>query len=295
MDRITAAKVFITIVEQQSLIGAANALDMSRSMVTRYLSTMEDWAKARLLHRTTRTLSLTPAGEQVLAQCRQIITFANGVPSVNHPNQNIVGTVRISCAQAFAEEILAPLMQDFFTEQPSITIEVHVSDQAANLVKERIDLAIRITNDLDPNLIARKLATYHSVLCASPDYLAKVEPPTQLDDLEHLNCLAYANFDKNLWHFNTPNGVKSVVAKGNFSANESRVLFSATLSGVGVAIFPKHSALPHLKSGELVELLPHLQPLTFGVYGVYLSREHQSPALRCVLDFLLERLALIEM
>lgn len=294
MDRITAAKVFVSIVEQQSLIGAADALDMSRSMVTRYLTTMEDWANARLLHRTTRKLSLTPAGEQVLSQCRQMLVLAAELQSVNeHQQQSIVGTVRISCAQSLAEEILTPLITEFINANPYINIDLHISNQAVNLVKERIDLAIRITNELDPNLIARKLTTYHSVLCASPSYLATITPPAQLDDLENLNCLTYANFTKSLWHFDTPNGVQSVVAKGNFSANESRVLLRAALSGMGVSVLPKHSVLPHLQNGELVELLPKQPPLALGVYGVYLSREHQSLALRCLLDFLIEKMPLI--
>lgn len=296
MDRITAAKVFVSIVEQQSLIGASNALGISRSMVSRYLATMEDWANARLLHRSTRSLSLTPAGEQVLNQCRQMLALAADVQSVNeHHLQNIVGTVRISCSQFFAEEVLPPLIQDFFAEQPNIAVELHVSNQAVDLVKERIDLAIRITNDLDPNLIARKLATCHSVLCAAPDYLATIEPPSQLADLERLNCLTYANFNQSLWYFNTADGVNSVVAKGNFSANESRVLLRAALAGMGIAVLPKHSVLPHLQNGELVELLPKLPPLALGVFGVYLSREHQSLALRSFLDFLLEKLPLVEM
>lgn len=166
MDRLEAAKVFVTIVERGSMISAANALDMSRSMVTRYLSEMEEWSGARLLHRSTRSLSLTPAGEQVLDYCHRLLELANEVPAVSHAAVAIPrGLLRISCSQFLAHQILAPVVQQYLASYPQAGVNFHVSSQTVDLVAERIDLAIRITNELDPNLIARRLGSV-SLWCA---------------------------------------------------------------------------------------------------------------------------------
>lgn len=202
MDRLEAAKVFVAIVERGSMISAANALDMSRSMVTRYLSEMEDWSGARLLHRSTRSLSLTPAGEQVLDYCHRLLELANEVPAVSHAGVAIPrGLLRISCSQFMAHQILAPVVRQYLASYPQASVNFHVSSQTVDLVAERIDLAIRITNELDPNLIARRLGECESVVCAAPSYLASRAAITHPEDLTQHNCLTYSYFGDVMWRF----------------------------------------------------------------------------------------------
>ena len=305
MDRLEAAKVFVTIVERGSMISAANALDMSRSMVTRYLSEMEEWSGARLLHRSTRSLSLTPAGEQVLDYCHRLLELANEVPAVSHAAVAIPrGLLRISCSQFLAHQILAPVVQQYLASYPQASVNFHVSSQTVDLVAERIDLAIRITNELDPNLIARRLGECESVVCAAPSYLAARAAALHPEDLTQHNCLTYSYFGDVMWRFyKTDVGAKqsqalnsdpklnqgqafNVPVNGNFSANDSMVVLNATLAGEGIAMQPLWAAKPYLDSGQLVPLLTEFKPQSLGVYGVYQSRKHMQPALRVMMDML---------
>jgi len=305
MDRLEAAKVFVTIVERGSMISAANALDMSRSMVTRYLSEMEEWSGARLLHRSTRSLSLTPAGEQVLDYCHRLLELANEVPAVSHAAVAIPrGLLRISCSQFLAHQILAPVVQQYLAIYPQASVNFHVSSQTVDLVAERIDLAIRITNELDPNLIARRLGECESVVCAAPSYLAARAAVLHPEDLTQHNCLTYSYFGDVMWCFyKTDVGAKqaqalnsdpksnqgqafNVPVNGNFSANDSMVVLNATLAGEGIAMQPVWAANPYLDSGQLVPLLTEFKPQSLGVYGVYQFRKHMEPALRVMMDML---------
>lgn len=317
MDRLEAAKVFVTIVERGSMISAANALDMSRSMVTRYLSEMEEWSGARLLHRSTRSLSLTPAGEQVLDYCHRLLELANEVPAVSHASVAIPrGLLRISCSQFLAHQILAPVVHQYLASYPQASVNIHVSSQTVDLVAERIDLAIRITNELDPNLIARRLGECESVVCAAPSYLAARAAVLHPEDLTQHNCLTYSYFGDVMWRFyqadvaakqaqalnsdpklnqgqaanqvlNMSQGQAfNVPVNGNFSANDSMVVLNATLAGEGIAMQPLWAAKPYLDSGQLVPLLTEFMPQSLGVYGVYQSRKHMQPALRVMMDML---------
>ncbi|WP_145577817.1 LysR family transcriptional regulator, partial [Yersinia alsatica] len=173
MDRITAAEVFVAIVERGSMIAAADALEMSRAMVTRYLAQMEQWAGARLLHRTTRKLSLTHAGEATLERCRRMLEFAQDMDLVEgQEDEELRGLLRISCSQSLGQSALAIAVTEYLRRYPQVAVDLQMNNRTVNLVEERIDLALRITNDLDPNLIARPLATCHSVVCAAPSYLS---------------------------------------------------------------------------------------------------------------------------
>jgi len=289
MDRLTAAEVFITIAERGSMTAATESLDMSRAMVTRYLAQMETWAEQRLLHRTTRKLSLTPAGEQTLARCRQMLEIA---AQMTRPAAERAGTprgmLRISCAQSLAEDVLAAAVTAYLKRYPETAVDLHIGSQAVNLVEARIDLAIRITNDLDPNLIARPLASCASVICAAPAYLAAHGMPRSAQDLAMHNCLTYSYFGKSLWQLERAGETLAVPVQGNLSANESTVLLAAAVAGAGIAMQPLYSAAPLLRSGRLVALLPAWQPQALGIHGVYASRRQMPAILRTMLDFLAE-------
>lgn len=289
MDRITAAEVFVTIVDRGSMIAAAETLEMSRAMVTRYLAQMEQWAGARLLHRTTRKLSLTDAGERTLERCRQMLVLAGEIDLVEEgQSDELRGLLRITCSQSLGQTALVGAVAQYLKRHPQVAVDLQMNNRAVNLVEERIDLALRITNELDPNLIARPLSTCASVVCAAPAYLAAHGTPRQPQDLALHNCLTYSYFGKSLWHFDAQ-GVKSAVAvSGNLSANESVVLMAGTVQGAGISMQPYYSAAPLLASGELVELLPDYRPQSMGIYGIYTSRRQMPATLRTMLDFLVE-------
>ncbi|TRN75799.1 LysR family transcriptional regulator [Pseudomonas syringae] len=289
VDRIIAARVFIAINERGSLIAAAEALDMSRAMVTRYLAQMERWAGARLLHRTTRKLGLTAPGQVTLLRCQQLVELADAVPlaadtQVDEPR----GMLRIACSQSLAQAVLAPAVTAYLQRYPDTSADLIIGNEAVDLVSERIDLAIRITNQLDPNVIARPLGQCASVVCASPAYLAVHGTPSRPQELSAHNCLTYSYFGKSLWEFTRQQMPLSVPVGGNLSANDSVVLLEAAVAGAGISLQPVHSAAPLMASGKLIALMPEYQPRALGIHAIYTSRHHQSATLRTFLDFLTE-------
>lgn len=280
-------RVFVTVVDLGSQSAAAEYLDLSRPVVSRYLAELEDWVGARLMHRTTRKLSLTAAGTETLPRCRQMLELSGDMQAaVSTRDDAPRGMLRISASTSFGQTQLATAMGEFVKRYPGVSVDLQMLDRTVNLVDERIDLAIRMSNDLDPNLIARRLSVCRSVICASPAYLHEHPTPQRVEDLGRHNCLTHSYVGKSLWHFEQDGEQVSVPVQGNISANEASTLLRATMSGVGVAMLPSFLAGAHIKRGELVRLLPHAEPRQMNIYAVYASRKHMPSALRSLLDFL---------
>ncbi|WP_137939599.1 LysR family transcriptional regulator [Chitinivorax sp. B] len=292
MDRLTAMRVFVEVVDRGSLSSAADRLDMSRAMVSRYLAALEDWTGVRLLHRTTRKLSLTDAGSETLARCRQMLEIADDLRTqLNVPEDAPRGMLRLTCSMSLGQAFLARVVTAYLKRYPATAVDLWLVDRTVNLVEDRVDLAIRITNQLDPNLIARKLGACRSIVCASPDYLREHGMPQKVEQLALHNCLTYTYFGKSLWAFSKDGEPMSVPVSGNLSANESTVLLAAALSGAGVTMQPAYSVMPWVRSGQLVAILPGYQPNEMGIYGVYASRKQMPATLRTMLDFLVDGFA----
>ena len=195
MDRLTAMRVFIEIVDRGSVSAAADTLGMSRAMASRYLEGLEDWLGVRLLHRTTRRLALSDAGERALTNCREMLALAEDVAAqTSQGSKELHGRLRLTSSPAFAQAQLASAVVDFQALHPLLEIELILVDRAVNLVEERIDLAVRLSNRIDPGLVARRLAICHSVLCASPAYLKRAGRPKSPDDLLAHRCITHSSF-----------------------------------------------------------------------------------------------------
>ncbi|MBC3374103.1 LysR family transcriptional regulator [Pseudomonas sp. SWRI92] len=290
MDRLQAMRVFVTVVDLGSQSAAAEHLDLSRPVVSRYLAELEDWVGARLMHRTTRKLSLTAAGSEILPRCRQMLELSSDMhAAVSTPQDAPRGLLRITASPSFGQAQLASAMADFVRRYPGVSVDLQMLDRTVNLVDERIDLAIRMSNDLDPNLIARRLTVCRSVICASPRYLREHPTPQRVEDLSRHNCLTHSYVGKSLWHFEQDGEPVSVPVQGNISANEASTLLQATIAGAGVAMLPSYQAGPHIQNGELERLLAHAEPRRMNMYAVYASRKHMPSALRSLLDFLVQR------
>lgn len=291
MDRIMAAMTYNRICELGSLSAAARSLGISRPMVSRYLDEMEKWAGARLIHRSTRRLTLTPAGEKILEKTRQLASLSQDIEG-DATRLTPSGTLRIACAHFTATHLLGPVIPAFLARYPALRIEVDINNQPVSLVGERIDLAIRITNSPEPGVVARALGECRSVLCASPGYLARAGQPETLDDLAQHNCLHYSRFSGQSWMFRDPEkGTVAVAVNGNFSAGVSSLLCDMAMADVGLALVPEIEARMGLQSGQLVSVLPQLEPQPLGIYGLYQSRDHQHAALSLFLDAIKQHLA----
>ena len=283
-------RVFVTVVDLGSQSAAADHLDLSRPGVSRYLAELEDWVGARLLHRTTRKLSLTAAGGETLPRCRQLLDLCGDMQAaVSEPDDAPRGLLRLSVSTSFGQAQLGAAIAEYVKLYPLVTVDLQMLDRTVNLVDERIDLAIRTSNDLDPNLIARRLTVCRSVVCATPAYLREHPAPQKVEDLARHNCLTHSYFGKSLWHFEENGEHVSVPVHGNITANEASTLMRVTLAGAGVAMLPSYQAGELIRSGELVRLLPHAEPRQMNIYAVYASRKHMPSALRSLLDFLVLR------
>lgn len=290
MDRLNAMRVFVTVVDLGSQSAAADHLQLSRPVVSRYLAELEDWVGARLMQRTTRKLSLTAAGQQTLPRCRQLLELAGDLQAtVRQPDDAPRGELRISVSTSFGQAQLVDAVADYVRRYPGVKVELQMLDRTVNLVDERIDLAIRTSNDLDPNLIARRLTVCRSVVCAAPKYLAEHGMPQQVEELSQHNCLTHAYFGHSLWQFEVGGRHVAVPVQGNISANEAMTLQKAALAGAGIAMLPTYQAAGALRSGELVRLLPEARPRELSLNAVYTSRKHMPATLRSMLDFLAQR------
>ncbi|AMW85270.1 LysR-family transcriptional regulator [Pseudomonas yamanorum] len=283
-------RVFVAVVDLGSQSAAADHLDLSRPVVSRYLAELEDWVGARLMHRTTRKLSLTAAGSETLPRCRQMLELCSDMQAaVSEPDEAPRGLLRLSVSTSFGQAQLADAMAEYVKRYPLVSIDMQMLDRTVNLVDERIDLAIRTSFELDPNLIARRLTLCRSVICASPAYLLEHPQPRRVQDLARHNCLTHSYFGKSLWHFVENGEPVSVPVQGNISANEASTLLRVTLAGAGVSRLPSYQAGDYIRSGELIRLLPEAEPQQMSIYAVYASRKHMPAALRSLLDFLVLR------
>ncbi|WP_367989358.1 LysR family transcriptional regulator [Vibrio sp. NTOU-M3] len=291
MDRISALKVFVAIVEQGSLSGAANHLDMERTKVSRYLTVLEEWVGTRLLHRTTRKQSLTEAGEQTLERAYQILNLTDDIHSIVDKEHNTLsGRLRITSSYSMIDAFLLSAINDFCRLWPKVAIDLVVADRSVHLVEEGIDLAVRISNDLDPNIVARQVGVCRSVVVATPKYLEENGWPETLQSLRQHQCLSFSYFGKGEWLFEKAGIPESVEVMGHLTANISNILLRATLEHHGVSMQPVAAAQPYIESGHLQPLLTDWEPKQLGVHLVYSNRKQVTPLLRQFIDFVVERM-----
>jgi len=290
MDRITAMRVYVETAERGSLSAAALQEGMSRAMASRYLASMEQWAGARLMHRSTRRLSLTAAGQQMLGLCREMLAVSTQVDQLAAESEDAPqGQLRITSSSIFSQTQLAPAVMDFLARYPKAFVDLQALDRTVNLIEERIDLAIRITAELDPNLIARRIGTCRSAICAAPAYLRGREVPKQARDLASHICLRYAYYGQSVWQFMHQGESVVVPVQGNFSTNDSATLRRAALAGGGIAMLPTFAIDEDLREGRLLPLLSDHEVADMGIHAVYTSRQHQSVLMRTMIDFLAQR------
>ncbi|MDI1244771.1 MAG: LysR family transcriptional regulator [Rhodoferax sp.] len=292
MDRLTAMEVFVEVAQAGSFSATADKLDMSRAMVTRYVAELEQWLGARLLQRTTRSVTLTDAGESCLRRAQQMLALKNNVEEeTSHAGNELRGQLRLTCSTSFAYAQMAAAITDFLQQHPKLKVDLNASESTLNLVEARIDLAIRISAEPEPLLIGRPLAACDSVLVASPAYLDRHGAPHCPADLSAHRCLSFVNFGKSIWQLQRGAEQQSVGVSSHFSANESTALLQAALAGAGIAMQPTYLANTHLASGALQAVLPDWTLPTMTIYALYPSRKNLSPAVRALVDFLVQRFA----
>lgn len=287
MTTIGAMPVFVAVAESGGFAAAARRLGVSKSAVSKRITQLETELGSRLLHRTTRKLSLTEAGENYLHHAQEAIAAAqNAEDAVAQLQDAPQGLLRVNAPMSFGRLHVAPLVPAFLARFPGISLEVVLDDKVVDLVEGGFDVAIRAGTLPDSTLVARKLAPCRNVLCAAPSYLARHGKPLEPADLLKHNCLHYAYFSgAHEWTFNGADGPVSVETRGNFQVNNSEALREAMVGGVGIGRLPTFVAAADLVSGDLVPVLEDFEMPSQTIYAVFPERRHLPAKVRAFLDF----------
>jgi len=290
MDRFQEMRVFVGVVEAGSFVGAAGALQLSKTAVSRLLGEMEARLGVRLLQRTTRKLSLTEEGEVFHERCKELLSGVEAAEAeITAHAGEAIGLVRANVPVSFGTAYLSPLWPAFMDRHPKVTLDVTLSDRVADLVEEGYDLAVRIARLPSSSLVSRKLTSTRLVLCAAPSYLLRHGGLSHPSDIARHTVIAYTLLAMgDQWQFEGPEGPLTVKVTPRMRSNSGDSCCAAALQGQGIVLQPTFLVGQHLQSGALVELLPDYRSIELGVYAVYPSRKHVSPKVRAMIDFLVE-------
>ncbi|ART79193.1 LysR substrate-binding domain-containing protein [Oceanisphaera avium] len=279
---------FVAVVERASFTQAAQQLQVSTAHVSRQVSALEARLGIKLLYRTTRTVSVTEAGQQYYQHCRVAL---DGLEEAQHQltqrQAEPQGKLKITAPVTFGENTLAPLINDFLKLYPKLDIQLHLTNQQLDLVAEGYDLALRLGKLADSSMMAKRLGGRTQYVCASPEYLKAHGRPLHITDLEQHNCLL-GNLD--YWRFQEQGQARKVSVRGNLRANSGWVLLDAALKGIGVVQLPDYYLRDALAHAHLVALLNEFTPADDGIWALYPHNRHLSPKVRLLLDFFSQRL-----
>lgn len=288
MDRFRELEMFVAVVDAGSFVGASKRLRTSKAAVSRVVRQLELRLGARLLNRTTRTLSLTEVGRAYHQRgARLLADLEEAEGSAQRSAVRAVGTLRVSAPLSFGVLALAKLWPRFLTAHPQVELDVTLSDSVVNLVEDGFDLAVRLAKLVDSTLVSRKLAGLKMVLCASPAYLRRRGRPKHLAELATHQTVAYAYWSTgDTWHLETPQGPQRVTVRPRMHVNNGETCVEAALAHQGIIFQPSFLVEPHLERGALVEVLPDCRGGDFAAYAVYPSRQQLSGKVRALVDFL---------
>jgi DNA-binding transcriptional LysR family regulator len=292
MNEFGAIPVFVAVVENDGFSAASRTLGISKSAVSKRISQLEKHLGVQLLHRTTRKLSLTEAGERYLEHAAQALTAAGRAEdAVTELQGEPQGKLKISSPMSFGRLHVAPLIPKFMQRYPKLKIDLTMDDRNIDLVAGGIDVAIRSGEMPDSTLIARKLAPLRQVLCASPGYVELYGMPVTPPELTERNCILFSySGDANEWTLNKDGRSEAVLVSGNYRVNNSEAILVALREGIGIGRLPTFVAGPDLKAGNLVRILEsyHIPDHTF--YAIFPERQYLPAKVRVFLDFAIETL-----
>lgn len=288
MDKWQEMRVFAAVVDAGSFARAADELSMSKAAVSRHVSELEHRLGVRLLHRTTRKLSLTEEGEVFHARCHDILaTIEDSETEVATRAGKATGVLKISVPLSFGMKHLSPLWPKFMAAHPEVSLDVSLSDRVVDLFDEGLDLAIRIARLPDSSLVSRKLATTRLILCASPAYIRRRGTPRKPADLENHETLNYTLLSMGeQWEFERAGERVTVRVHSRMRSNNGDTCLAAAISGAGMVLQPTFLVGEHLAAGRLVELLPEYRSIELGIFAVYPTRKFVLPKVRLLIDFL---------
>ena len=293
MDRFQEMQAFTAVVDAGSFVAASEALAMSKAAVSRQVAELETRLGVRLLHRTTRKLSLTAEGEVFYARSRELLgSVAEAEAEVTARSGQALGVLKVSAPVTFGLLHLAGLWPGFMAAHPNVSLEVMLSDRMVDLVEEGFDVAVRIARLPSSSLVSRKLSSTRMVLCATPQYLQEHGTPGHPSELARHQVLAYTLLATGeTWEFDGPEGHVAVKVAPRMHSNSGDTCRAAALGHQGIILQPTFMIADDLRSGQLVEVLPQYRSLELGIYALYPTRKHVLPKVRLLIDYLAQSFA----
>ncbi|HBO12362.1 MAG: LysR family transcriptional regulator [Pseudomonadales bacterium] len=293
MDRFLEMQTFTCVVDAGSFVGAADALGVSKAAVSRHVNELESRLGVRLLHRTTRRLSLTSEGEVFLARCRELLSSLNEAEAeITASSDTARGLLRVNVPVTFGIRRLAPLWGEFRERHSQVRLDITLADRLVDLVEEGYDLAIRIGALDSSSLVSRRLTVTRLILCAAPEYLASHGTPEHPDELQDHAVIGYSYFSSgDAWQLEGPEGPVIASTRPCIHSNNGDTCRGAALAGQGIILQPDFLVGDDIAAGTLVELMPEYRAAELGVYAIYPSRRHIAPKIRALIAFLSEHFA----
>jgi DNA-binding transcriptional LysR family regulator len=292
MDRLRAIEIFTEVAKSKSFTAAAERLGVSKGNVTKHIQWLEETFGAQLLTRTTKTVSLTEAGQNLLNGSEDLLNnYGNLESNVRGEVSSPKGLIRVGAPPSFGASHLIPLITTFSNMYPDIAFAMHLDDGRLDLASESLDLSLRITPTLkNSSLVALKLGSVPQRLVASDAYLKKRGVPKSLNDLTEHDCLINSlKSPTSHWSFTGPEGKKTIRVTGSMRANFGEPLRHAALHGQGISMHPEYMIADDLREKRLRVVLPKFRPIGLDIYAVYSSRLNTPGRVRLFLDFLQNR------
>ncbi|HVZ09184.1 LysR family transcriptional regulator [Rhodopila sp.] len=296
MDLISSLQSFIRVVETGSFSAVARESHVSQSAVTRQVAQLEAHFGVRLLHRTTRKLSLTDDGQALLTRARHLLEEAAELEETfGRQRDSVSGLVRMGVPVATAM-LMTPDLTELLQRHPALSVELVVNERIEDLVAERLDLAIRLgPSGGDTSLVARALATLGASAVAAPAYLERCGAPSHPSELAQHTCILLDNGPESAhWLFSGPEGHVDVEVTSSFRSNNTLAVRQAALAGYGIALLGDALTINDIRSQRLYRLMPNFVARQRQAYVVYPSRRNLPQRTRVVIDFVVERFRVLD-
>lgn len=283
---------FVCVVQAGSFTAAAEKLDTSKSVVSKYISRLEQRLGVKLLIRTTRTLNLTEIGQIFYDRaCIGLKEIDSAEEEVSFLQGNPRGMLKINAPLSFGALHIVPALEEFRKLFPEISIDLQFSDSKLDMIKQGFDLTIRITSQLEGNLIARKISPCHHVLVAAPSYIKNFGLLKSPENICDHNVITYQYQNSPWeWEFTKNNKTSKFQVKGSIQMNNSLAIHQAVLAGVGISRIPTFVVGEDIKQGKLIQLLPEYELLELSIYILFADRQHMAPKIRVFIDFIADKL-----
>jgi DNA-binding transcriptional LysR family regulator len=283
---------FVAVAECGQFTAAAERLGVSSSHISRQIARLEERLQTKLLYRSTRRVALTEAGQTFLHHCQRLQDGREeALRAVGDLTSEPKGLLRMTCAVAYGERFIAPLVTRFMDEYPHLRVDIELTNSTLDLVHEGMDLAIRLGRLQESRLVATRLAPLRMHQCAAPTYIQRYGRPHSVSELSRHNCLIGSS---DTWLLQQNGKEFSQRIHGNWRCNSGQAVLDAALHGAGICQLPDYYVLGHLKSGALISLLEAHQPPNTAVWGLYPQQRHLSPKVRKLVDYLKAGLAMRE-